>query len=196
MGQQPARFATPAPAPARYSLFLAIFPDPCTARRILKRATVLRDEYGLSGKLRPLDHLHVTLHYMGRYSVVPARVGHAIGQICEAPTALMPSFEVTFDQVMSFRGRAGNRPFVLIGKNGNPALLEFHRLLLAEFAKHQWPKVVNSKFNPHVTLLYDKKNIEEKPIDPVSWTVGEIALVCSEVGATKYHRLGRWMLGD
>jgi 2'-5' RNA ligase len=48
---------------------------------------------------------------------------------------------------------------------------------------------------PHLTLLYDKKHFDSTGIKPVFWTVREIVLVASEVGATKYHLLGRWEFG-
>jgi hypothetical protein len=41
-------------------------------------------------------------------------------------------------------------------------------------------------------LLYDRQRIEETLIAPMSWKAGEFVLVCSEVGATRYHRLGEW----
>jgi 2'-5' RNA ligase len=53
----------------------------------------------------------------------------------------------------------------------------------------------NSKFVPHVTLLYDKQILAPMPIDPVIWRVEEMVLVRSEVGVTKYERPGRWKLG-
>jgi 2'-5' RNA ligase len=53
----------------------------------------------------------------------------------------------------------------------------------------------NSKFVPHVTLLYDRQVLAPTPINPVAWKVEEIVLVRSEVGATKYEKPGRWKLG-
>jgi 2'-5' RNA ligase len=50
------------------------------------------------------------------------------------------------------------------------------------------------KFHPHLTLLYDKQSSIKASVNPVTWTAEEIVLVCSEVGRTKYHRLGAWKL--
>jgi 2'-5' RNA ligase len=89
--------------------------------------------------------------------------------------------------------RTLNQPLVLAGgKDGNAELKAFHRLLVAKLSGRS---DVNLKFTPHMTLLYDRE-INEEPVSPqVSWTVGEIVLVLSHVGATKYDRLGCWKLG-
>jgi 2'-5' RNA ligase len=49
-------------------------------------------------------------------------------------------------------------------------------------------------FTPHVTLLYDRRCIDEQPIEPVGWTVREFALVLSLIGKTQHVPLGRWQL--
>jgi 2'-5' RNA ligase len=46
-------------------------------------------------------------------------------------------------------------------------------------------------FTPHVTLLYDRRNVEEQPIEPISWTVREFVLIHSMQGHT---HLARWPL--
>jgi 2'-5' RNA ligase len=70
-------------------------------------------------------------------------------------------------------------------------------LLKTEFSKFfSFPPPSPPKFAPHLTLLYDKQELAPTPIEPVSWMVQEVVFVGSEVGATKYHRLGRWAFGD
>lgn len=49
-------------------------------------------------------------------------------------------------------------------------------------------------FKPHVTLLYDAKNIPEHPVHPVGWTVSELVLVRSYVGLGRHEHLARWPL--
>lgn len=49
----------------------------------------------------------------------------------------------------------------------------------------------NTKFEPHVTLLYDARGVEEHPIEPVFWTVTEFVLIHSMNG---HHCLARWPL--
>lgn len=193
MDQQLALFETPEPIPLKYSVFLAVFPDRLTTQRIHALAMEARERRGLRGRVRPLDHLHVSLHFIGHCSDVPEKVVCFVGQICEAVAALIPAFEVRFDRMLSFRGGIGNRPLVLVNHgDDNVGLLRLHQALDAELSKYRRPG--NLKFNPHVTLLYDRQGIQEQPINPISWMVDEIVLVRSEVGATKYERLGCWKL--
>jgi RNA 2',3'-cyclic 3'-phosphodiesterase len=55
-------------------------------------------------------------------------------------------------------------------------------------------RYVRSAFKPHVTLLRDDTYITSRPVAPVSWTVGELMLVDSLVGQSRYVVHGRWPL--
>jgi len=155
----------------------------------------IRGKNGLRGRVRPLGHLHVSLYFLGGCSDVSEKVIHFVGHICETVTASTPVFEVRFDRTISFRGGLGNRPFVLINHNkGNPELMRLRQALDTKFSKYRRGSGGNLTFNPHVTLLYDQQSIPEGPINPISWMVDEIVLVRSEVGATKYEKLGSWKL--
>src|SRR5437899_5613476 len=133
MDQQLALFETAQPETPKYSLFLAVFPDPFTAQRISRLAMKLRERHGLRGRVRPLDHLHVSLHALGHASEIPETVVHHIGQICEAVTEFIPAFEVTFDRALSFRDGIDKRPLVLANRDdGNTALTRLHQALDAE----------------------------------------------------------------
>ena len=194
MYKQLSLFETPRPRRPQYSLFLAIFPGYRTARQIIDLGIALRRTHGMFGRVRPISHLHVSLLFLGHASDVPETVVETVGHICKAVTAVTSPFEIKFDRVLSFRGQPGNHPLVLVDSNHvNDGVRNLHGLLRAKFAKY-----VSStpKFLPHLTLLYDKHKITPKPIEPVSWLVKEVVLVRSEVGATKYHWLGRWVLSE
>jgi 2'-5' RNA ligase len=200
MNQQLTLFETPKPlkaTPAKYSVFLAVFPDSSTAHHIFELAMGIREKYGLQGRVRPLSHLHVSLCFLGGCSDVSEKMIHFVGQICEAIAVSTPAFEARFDEIISFRGGLGNRPLVLVNhSDGNTVLRRLHQALDTVFSKYRGHSSSNLKFNPHITLLYDRQDIPKKPIDPTSWKVNEIVLVRSEVGATKYDRLGSWKLGS
>ena len=186
MNEQLTLFEPPQSLASGYSLFIAIFPDPRTAQHITDLGNTLRRKHGMHGRLRPITHLHVSLHSPNPFM--------DIGHVCEAVTTVTRPFEICFDRVMSFRGQLGNRAIVLAGDDHvNNEVKRFHTLLCCEFAKHA-PTRPTPKLNPHVTLLYDRQELVSHPIEPVYWTVKEIVLVASEVGATKYHRLGCWPL--
>src|SRR5215207_4597379 len=94
-------------------LFLAAVPDPGTAERIHRLAGVLKRAHKFDGKLIAPERLHISLFFLGDTSECVIRA--ASGAATELRTE---PFEVSFDRIASFRGRSGNRPFVLIGENG------------------------------------------------------------------------------
>ncbi|MEZ0274928.1 MAG: 2'-5' RNA ligase family protein [Roseimicrobium sp.] len=183
------------PEAPNLSLFLALFPDRATIQRISEEVPGIRQLHGLTGKMRPLDHLHITLHWIGDYPKVPEDLVQTVGQACKQVAVRVSPFEVRLDQVLSFRGRPGSNPLVLSGSDANNAkLTSLHQTLLIELAKVLPLKKGGLKFHPHLTLLYDKQSNIKAPANPVAWIADEIVLVCSEVGRTKYHRLGQWKL--
>ncbi len=100
-------------------------------------------------------------------------------------------FEVSFDRTASFRGRPGNRPFVLIGEKGLRRLQSFRQMLGAAITRRGLRQLANTNFTPHVTLLYDARSVDEYPIEPIGWTVTEFVLVRSLNG---HEHLVRWPL--
>ena len=176
-------------------LFLALFPDAGAVKDISSLATTLRQQHGLTGGMRPPDQWHVTLHWFGDYYDVPERVVQAAGKASDAVAARMPAFDVKLDSVTSFRGLPGNHPLVLMRNGeGNATLMKFHQVLTAELTKRQCFNKSNARFNPHLTLFYDRQMLRKTTVEPVRWTAGNIVLVRSEVGAAKYHRLEDWTL--
>jgi 2'-5' RNA ligase len=196
MDQQLPLFESPRPPAAKYSFFLALFPDPGTARRIVEIGNGLRRKHGMQGKLRPIGHLHISMHGLGHGSEMPDVVVEGLGETCGTVAARTQPFEVKFDRVFSFRNRPGNNPLVLVGNDhGNGPLKKFHQLLELQLVTDRLSPGPNARFEPHITLLYDEKSLPPAPVGSVSWRVEEIVLVRSEVGATKYLRMARWPLG-
>lgn len=102
-----------------------------------------------------------------------------------------PSFNVTFDRVLSF---AGNGAFVLAGGDGVEKLKDFRRVLGSSLSKIEPGKRMPSSFTPHVTLLYDDRVVvPEQPVELVSWTVREFVLVHSR-DQERHRVLARWLL--
>ncbi len=185
----------PAPKPANQRLFVGLFPDDPSAQLIQRLAGDIRQSHGLTGKVRPLSHLHITLRWINDYADIPPGTEADVFGACEAATARAAPFDITLDRVVSWGKGPGNHPLVLTGHGGrNDALLEFQHALWKELIKCGQPGKGGRDFNPHVTLLYDQSNLPEEPVPPIHWTVNDIVLVHSEVGATKYHELGRWKL--
>ena len=167
-------------------LFLAAVPDAGTAERIHQLAGVLKRAHHFDGKLIAPERLHISLFALS---------GLPEGQLCAAWEAAMDvrtePFEVSFDRTASFRGRLGNRPFVLIGEKGLHRLQSFRQMLGAAMTRRGLRRLANTNFTPHVTLLYDARSVEEHPIEPIGWKVAEFVLVRSLNG---HEHLVRWPL--
>lgn len=185
-------FPQPAsPNPQYYQLFLALFP-PQPAREIAANlARVFRTKYCLRTQpLRP-DRLHASLYSLGRFRSVPR-------EVLETPEPAVhdcdiPPFDVAFDRALSFENN-DRRPFVITGGDGLAALKDFHHHLRTWVNRTFGVPNLRTSFTPHITLLYDRQNIPQQPVDPVRWQVTEFSRVLSVVGQSRYVHLDRWRL--
>jgi 2'-5' RNA ligase len=177
-------------------LLFLIYPDPETARAIAVLAAGRKLAHGLRGRPLALDRFHITLQHMGDHAGLPMDMVRASQRVAEN-LATFGSFDVTFDRVGSFGGRARNLPFVLRGESGLEPLKAFNRSLADGMALSggrlaKWAKPI---FTPHVTLLYDAVSVSEHVVEPIRWTVREFVLVHSLLGQTRHVVLDRWTLG-
>jgi 2'-5' RNA ligase len=106
--------------PHAYSVFLALFPKQDAVQHIANHAPSIRGHHGLTGRLRPLDHLHISLHWLGDFPEVPQSVSPAIAQACQRIADQTSPLEIQLDRVTSYRGRPGNHPLVLRGNDDTP----------------------------------------------------------------------------
>jgi RNA 2',3'-cyclic 3'-phosphodiesterase len=172
-------------------LFFATVPDSDTASRIYRLAGILKRARKFEGELIGPERLHVTLFFLDRWRGLRE---HIVRTACEAAAEVrMKPFEVSFDRTSSFRGKPDNHPFVLLGDNGLSRLRSFRQTLGAAMMRSGLRQLVNTDFTPHVTLLYDMRNVEEQPIEPIFWTVSEFLLIHSMRG---HAHLARWPLRD
>jgi RNA 2',3'-cyclic 3'-phosphodiesterase len=173
-------------------LFFAIFPSADIAERIAQLAQQLRAKHGLKGKLLATGRFHVTLHHLGDFVGLPQAI---VATACEAAASVaMPPFDVAFDRAMSFN-RPSNRPFVLRGGAGLAALMPFQQALSTAL-NHAGlgDGKANAHFTPHVTLLYDDRDVAEQAIEPITWAVNEFVLMRSLIGKAQHIPLARWAL--
>jgi len=173
-------------------LFLAALPGAREAERIAALAGRLKRARRLEGRLIRREHLHVTLLYLGSWHGLPQ--GIVARARAAAAAVKVPPFAVAFDRTASFHGRTAQHPFVLLGGDGVGALKAFRAGLGAAMAKAGLGPRVPGAYTPHVTLLYDACFVEEAPIEPIAWTVGEFVLVHSLYGRSRHIPLARWPL--
>ena len=170
-------------------LFLAFVPDADTAAHIYRLAEVVKRARKFDGRLIAPDRLHITLFFLDDGRGSRERI---VRMACEAAHEVrMSSFEISFDRIASFRGQPDNHPFVLLGDDGLNRLKLFRQTLGAQMTRKGLRHLVTTDFTPHVTLLYDKRKIDEHPIEPIAWTVGEFVLIHSLYG---HAHLARWPL--
>jgi 2'-5' RNA ligase len=169
-------------------LFLAVVPDTRTAALIYRLAGALKRAHGFSGKLIAPDRLHISLYFLGG---LPDCM---LSQVCRAiADTRMPSFELTLDRTVSFRGRPNSRPFVLLAGDEQP-LRQLRSAIGAALVRAGLRRRANTNFTPHVTLLYDRRRADEHPMfEPIRLAVKQFVLVHSRNGHT---HLERWPLRD
>jgi RNA 2',3'-cyclic 3'-phosphodiesterase len=149
-------------------------------------AEIITRAHKFQGQLTARDRLHVTLFQL---SGLPEPF---VQGACEAiDEARVAPFDVSFDRTMSFRGRPGNRPFVLTGVEGLRRLKSFRRSLAAALMEKGRVFPARRDFAPHVTLLFDDRAVEENPFGPIGWTVRDDVLIRSLRG---HRHLARWTL--
>jgi 2'-5' RNA ligase len=167
-------------------LFLAAVPDADTAQRIHRLAQALKRAHKFDGNVIEFERLHVSLFFLGGLSEPFIRIA------CDAAAEIRtPPFEVLFDRAVSFRGKSGSRPLVLVGDDGLQRLKSFRQTLSAAIAKKGVRHLAKKDFTPHVTLLYGERMVEKHPIEPICWTVNEFVLIHSRRG---HVHLARWPL--
>ena len=178
------------PRPAN-AIFIAIYPDPPTARRIGRLAWGLCKKHQLN--VRPLAdrRFHISLYAIGDYARPRSDPATAIQDALG--TITMPPFSVAFDQAVSFKG-GRNRPLVLIGGDGLAGLMLLQRELAAALGKTGIGPRNQPPYHPHITLLYDERQIEDEPVEAIGWMVSEIVLVRSLRGQGRHVPLARWPL--
>jgi RNA 2',3'-cyclic 3'-phosphodiesterase len=179
------------PAKPTDRLFFAIFPSADAAAQIAQLTQRVRGQHGLSGKAIATDRFHSTLNHLGDYAGVPQDI---VAMAMKAAVLVeMSPFDVVFDRVWDF-GRPRNRPIVLRGGDGLAGLAALQQSLGAAMAKSGLGDWVELRYTPHVTMLYDDKQVAEQAVEPIVWTVHEFVLVHSLLGRTQHIPLARFPL--
>ncbi|MFT3809036.1 MAG: 2'-5' RNA ligase family protein [Micropepsaceae bacterium] len=179
----------PGPQSSMDTLFFAIRPPASLASEIARLAERSKGLFNLKGAPIPAERLHVTMAYIGLHAADLV----AVAERAAAGLAAKP-IDVTFDRMVSFKGKPGNHPLVLQGGPALNGLRFLQRQLALEIKRVGIPSAAKAGFEPHITLLYDRAVVPETPVDPITWTVRELVLVQSLVGQGRHIDLKAWPL--
>lgn len=170
------------------NLFLALLPEGEANGQVDQIARQSKANLQLTGKPLGPSIYHITLLPLGPHTCVSPELVTALGKIFAPIAACTEPFSVQFDRAGSFDVRRPKLPFALASSHKNTALLEFRKKLREPFRRLPKPTP------PHVTLLWDPKNIPAHPIGEVGWIARELVLVRSYVGLSHHEHLARWPL--
>jgi 2'-5' RNA ligase len=171
------------PAADRHRVFFALWPDDAT-RAAISRAT--REAVRLSSG-RPIakDRLHLTVAFLGELSGAGLDIARQV-----PPTSVGP-FELALDAIGVW---PESKVLWLAPSAAPPALAELEANLwdaLIERGFHGEDRI----YRPHVTLARRARAVEAT-LEPIAWTVRDLALVESfpDRHNVHYEVLERWPL--
>ena len=174
------------------NLFFALFPDAKTAAEIAELAERLRAQCELKGRGFDPEQFHVSLCHVGTYDGdVPEGI---LTQARRAAASItLPGFDVQFDHARSI-SKEPRKPFALVSKERNTQMKTLQRQLGQALVRAGLGRWVATAFMPHLTLLYDTRDVSMDHIARVSWTAQDFVLVRSLIGERHYDRIGSWPL--
>ncbi len=175
-------------------LFFAVMPEASAAVRIRQLAQDLRLQHALRGLALPAGQLHISLVGLGNHVGLPLNLSEATEAVSQLA---QNAFKVQFNNVLSFRYKSrisGGYPFVLCGDEGVIGLETLHQGLM-DALSHTRFRGMRGSFTPHVTLLYDYRQVSAHTVDPIEWRVHEFVLLRRHINQHRpYSVLGRWPL--
>ncbi|MES2509794.1 MAG: 2'-5' RNA ligase family protein [Pseudomonadota bacterium] len=177
------------------NVFLALIPDDQAGSQTIDIQKQNLPGLGRSPYLVPKDCLHVSLLDLGtRKNLIARDISVTIRQAREALDRLQfESFDVLFDQTLSFGNQAGLKPFVLQmgqGREQVALLCKKLKLVLASAGIHSEDKATT----PHMTLARAAQTLPAAEIKSMSWRAAHVVLVHSVVGETRHIHLQSWPL--
>ncbi|MBS0510897.1 MAG: RNA 2',3'-cyclic phosphodiesterase [Proteobacteria bacterium] len=167
-------------------VFFALWPDERVATALHACARRIHAQTG--GRLMQRDSLHLTLAFLGDQP--PERV--------DTLRELAATLQGEVFQLQLSRAGAWQRGRIVWGgPEATPQALAALAEGLAAALRAQGFEVEARPFAAHVTLVRNGRQPPPREIDPpVSWPVGEFALMRSHLGGegARYECIGRWPL--
>jgi 2'-5' RNA ligase len=156
-------------------------------------ADTLQRRYGLAGRRRPTELLHISLLRVGGYQSLRSDILDAA--LRGARLVDVPKFDITFDRAMNFNVGNGRHALVLRGDSGTTEVATLREAIVAAMEAVGLSVPPLSGFAPHMTLLYGREPFPEMTLDqPITLPASDFTLVHSLYGRSLYQFLGRWPL--
>lgn len=181
-------FALPPLRPRICNVFFALRPDAQAHQQADRLLQQLRKERVVLGQPVEEDRRHVTLRDIGGFFDQMPRSHFSIAKTAAATVRVEP-FQLAFDLLHCTKGQMLLRP------SGGAHLLDvLHRRLNEALIGAGMRRWLTWNFRPHMTLCHDAGALQERYVDPVTWTVREFVLIESLYGLHRHVERGRWPL--
>ena len=168
-------------------LFLGLHPKSTRALDIWRISGALDHTNGIRGNLRNADLLHITLLELGDYLILPQQEVIDVRRLVES--AVSPAFDLVLNRAVTFKG---NGAYALLVGEGLEQIKALRQRL--GIAVKRAGRPVKSGFNPHMTLSYNGRRVDEHLIEPIRWHVDEFVLINSHSGESHHEVVGSWPL--
>lgn len=178
-----------------HNYFFALSPNAEVREQLGQFADELRKNRGVDGSWVGRERYHLTLHHLGQFP--DARSDLVSRAMTAASKIQAESFDIQFDQFMSFDSRTGKFPCVLGAVAESPELKKFWQLLKNNLLAVRLGEHLHNNFKAHATLLYSRQPVAEFLLPtPIDWHVHDFVLIESLVGKSEHIELGRWPLAN
>lgn len=142
----------------------------------------LLEQIEVPGNREPRSRYHVTVLNLGKE--VPLEQVSKAAMVAFYVCSKAQPFLATMKVATSFP--KGDDGFPIIARVESPALHALHAALTSAFdgAGIEYSKKF-PEFKPHVTLAYADTGMPDRPISPITWTVGEIIVWGGDKGENR-----------
>ena len=175
----------------RHVVYFAIPPPPEAAAWARALLDGLRAVHAFTARPVPAERLHVPLNAVGAFLRPP---GPVIDKARDtAATVRAAPFTVTFNRIGTWP--AGDNPgVVLSGEAGVIGVNGLYSTLHRALVRSGMAPRRQAEIAPHLTLVYDRVQVPQAVVEPVSWTVDEFVLIYAVHGEGRFDVVGRWPL--
>lgn len=171
--------------PILHRLFFGIRPP----RAIADDMAALPLANGWPRRPNRADRIHMTLALTPDFLNMPLCLIEAFHDVGSS-IAIEP-FRLIFDRAV-----ASENLLVLLPSEKLPHVGHFQKQLAEKIARAGLPLRKNVRFNPHITLSYQRGVPFDRAVESYSWLVEDFVLIHSHVGLTRHDLVGHWKLGS